>query len=175
VNRQKKEIKRKEQLELLKVTPIDRFSSKYRFLSNFWTPVKIQAHNLIYQSTEAAYQATKSLDPKIWQEFTSLTPSQAKQQGNLIECRLDWDDIKDEIMFELLIQKFVQTNFKQLLLATSPRPLIEGNNWHDVYWGVCNGCKKRGPHASFGENKLGEMLMKIRKQLEMNSTTENKL
>lgn len=31
--------------------------------------------------------------------------------------------------------------------------IYEGNDWHDVYWGVCNGV---------GENMLGKMLMKIR-------------
>ena len=32
--------------------------------------------------------------------------------------------------------------------------LIEGNWWKDTYWGVCDGK---------GQNKLGELLMKVRK------------
>lgn len=34
--------------------------------------------------------------------------------------------------------------------------LIEGNYWHDTYWGVCEGV---------GENHLGKLLMEIRNEL----------
>lgn len=42
------------------------------------------------------------------------------------------------------------------LEATGDSLLVEGNWWHDTFWGVCNG---------FGENNLGKLLMKIREEL----------
>jgi predicted NAD-dependent protein-ADP-ribosyltransferase YbiA (DUF1768 family) len=55
-------------------------------------------------------------------------------------------------MEQLLRQKFAGPR-AFLLAATSPAELIEGNTWHDTFWGVCDG---------IGENNLGRLLMKIR-------------
>lgn len=41
-------------------------------------------------------------------------------------------------------------------MATGNEMLVEGNNWHDKFWGVCGG---------EGENHLGKMLMHIRERL----------
>ena len=38
-------------------------------------------------------------------------------------------------------------------IHTGEAELIEGNDWGDITWGVCNG---------IGENKLGKILMKLR-------------
>jgi Uncharacterized protein conserved in bacteria len=161
MNRQKKEIEKKRQLELLAITPIDNFRGEYRFLSNF-SPAIIVINNLTFQSTEAPFQAFKSCDPKIWAEFTHLTPSESKRRGHEIECRNDWEEIKNHVMWDLLNIKFSQDLLKAKLQATAPRNLVEGNNWHDTVWGVCIGCKKFGKHPPIGENRLGRMLMGIR-------------
>ena len=42
------------------------------------------------------------------------------------------------------------------LILTGDSYLEEGNTWNDRYWGVCNGV---------GKNKLGEILMQVRKRL----------
>lgn len=41
-------------------------------------------------------------------------------------------------------------------MLTGDAELIEGNNWGDTFWGVCNGR---------GENMLGKLLMEIRDYL----------
>jgi predicted NAD-dependent protein-ADP-ribosyltransferase YbiA (DUF1768 family) len=63
-----------------------------------------------------------------------------------------------------LRQKFSKPEFISLLLNTSNREIIEGNYWHDNYWGSCT-CDKCG---NKGLNKLGILLMKIRKELQDN-------
>jgi ribA/ribD-fused uncharacterized protein len=164
VNRQKKEIEKKRQMELLAITPIDSFRMNFRFLSNFF-PVKVTFEGLEFLSTEAAYQAAKTLDPEVRKLFVSLGPSEAKALGNnpeVVKLREDWEEVKDPIMFDLLTQKFSQSTFWHLIQRTGTRSLIEGNSWHDVYWGVCNGKCKYGPHPPYGENRLGEFLMEIR-------------
>ena len=55
----------------------------------------------------------------------------------------------------LLRQKFSDQNkvLKEKLLATGEAEIVEGNDWDDTFFGVCNGV---------GENQLGKLLMKIR-------------
>ena len=90
-------------------------------------------------------------------EFQKLSPKDAKKLGRRIELRDDWDLIKDNIMYNILCHKF-KDNFslKKALLDTNDIYLVEGNNWGDVYWGVCK---------NIGYNKLGEILMKIREEI----------
>lgn len=161
MNHQKKEQYRQEQLELLKMQPINTFSGVFRFLSNFW-PCIINYAGLTFQSVEAAFQAAKSTSPLIRAEFVLLSASEAKAKGRLIQLREDWEEVKDEIMLNLLKQKFQSDVLWQKLQSTIPRPLIEGNWWHDTYWGFCTGKCRQGPHAPFGKNRLGETLMFIR-------------
>lgn len=67
--------------------------------------------------------------------------------------RLDWDEVRVDIMIELLLQKFRQTDLKARLLETGDKILVEGNDWQDTYWGICQ---------NRGKNFLGRSLMKIR-------------
>jgi predicted NAD-dependent protein-ADP-ribosyltransferase YbiA (DUF1768 family) len=59
-------------------------------------------------------------------------------------------------MEELLRQKFSNPVMARKLLDTDENVLVEGNDWNDTFWGVCNGK---------GENHLGILLMKTRKAL----------
>lgn len=73
-----------------------------------------------------------------------------------IKIRSDWEQIKDELMYKCVKEKFLQNeNLKKLLLSTGDSELIE-NSPYDNYWG-----KYRG----VGQNKLGIILMKIRDEL----------
>ena len=72
-------------------------------------------------------------------------------------CIEDWEEVKDQIMYEICLAKFTQNEeLKEKLLATGNEELVEGNTWHDTYWGVCN---RRG------KNKLGKILMRVRSEL----------
>lgn len=128
----------------------------YRFLSNFHV-CDITYEGLNYTSTEAAYQAAKSLDPDVRRRFTKYSPSKSKNEGGLITCREDWPEVKIEIMEELCTQKFTRhEDLKERLLATGDLYLEETNYWKDIFWGVCNGV---------GENNLGKTLMRIREKI----------
>jgi ribA/ribD-fused uncharacterized protein len=134
---------------------IDDFSGDFAFLSNFF-PVDVTFEGLLFRSTEAAYQASKTLDLRLRRQFVLLSPVKAKKLGNKIELRDDWTDVRLQIMENILRQKFAIEEFKELLLLTGDEELVEGNVWHDVFWGVCNGV---------GENHLGKLLMKIRLEI----------
>jgi ribA/ribD-fused uncharacterized protein len=84
------------------------------------------------------------------------TPAEAKHWGRTVQLRPDWENVKIDIMKELLRQKFNNPVYRDSLLNTGDCPLIEGNNHKDTFWGVCNGA---------GKNVLGKLLMDIRKEL----------
>jgi len=140
---------------------ITQFRDEYRFLSNFWfTPVKYEGR--LYPSVEHAYQAAKTTDDRIRQQINYVrNPGDAKRIGKSITLREDWDNIKQDIMLNLLRQKFNYPKLRVMLLETGDQDLIEGNTWHDLYWGQCT-CRV---HNNAGENNLGKLLMQVREEL----------
>lgn len=147
---------------------INRFQGEYRFLSNFWYPQQklTLGDNIWYPTIEHAYQAAKSTNLDIRKIISNLPkPGLAKKMGREISIRPDWESIKYDTMFGLIEQKFGNPyNFKlrRMLLATGDQELIEGNLWHDRYWGICYCRKCKG----VGENNLGKLLMEQRKVLQ---------
>jgi len=138
-------------------TKIKRFEGEARFLSNFW-PAVVTHDGVQYPTTEHAFQAAKTLDFEQRWEISKLeTPGQAKRAGRKLQIRPDWEQVKEQVMLELTILKFMNhRKLKELLLATGTAELIEGNNWGDKTWGVCDG---------EGQNLLGKILMLVRSQL----------
>jgi len=135
---------------------INEFRGKYFFLSNFYIS-DVEYEGIIYTNNEAAFQAQKVTDYRHQQEFWLATPSEAKRLGRSVELRSDWEQIKDEVMEDIVRAKFTQSEeLKNKLLATGDEELIEANTWNDTYWGVCRGR---------GLNKLGKILMKVREEL----------
>lgn len=132
------------------------FQGEWRFLSNFY-PALVEYEDWVYPTVEHAYQASKTndlMDRALIRETQS--PSKAKQLGKYIKIRSDWEAVKVSIMEDLLRQKFSKDPLRYLLLSTFDKYIEETNTWNDTFWGVCNGK---------GQNVLGNLLMKIRKEL----------
>lgn len=109
-----------------------------------------------YPSVEHAYQAAKTTVPQERAKIARLaTPGEAKRAGRRVTLRPDWDAIKLDVMRGLLLQKFTYPDLGRALLETKPAELIEGNSWHDTFWGV-------DLTTGRGENHLGKLLMEIR-------------
>lgn len=135
---------------------IDSFSGEYDFLSNFYSQ-EITYDGIKYPTNEHAFQAAKTLDLAKRQAIAKLaTPGQAKRAGRKVLLRSDWEDVKFDVMKEIVILKFITPELKEKLLATKDAELIEGNTWNDRCWGVCNGV---------GQNNLGQILMEVRELL----------
>ena len=138
---------------------IDRFTGDYSFLSNFY-PCCIEFYGMSFPSVEAAFQAAKCADPRDRAQFLTLTPAQAKRRGRQVKMCSDWDDRKLTIMHDLLVHKFNDNpELIPKLLDTGGAVLVEGNTWHDNYWGCCT-CPRCG--GSRGRNNLGRLLMRLR-------------
>lgn len=144
---------------------IDNFRHDYYFLSNFY-PCRIYWGGIGFPTVEHAYQATKTDDEKIIKKIANLHADKAgiaKWMGNKCKLRPHWDKTKLTLMLTLLRQKFDQSALKQKLLNTGSQELVEGNYWHDNYWGDCK-CKKC--KDIIGLNMLGILLMKLRREYE---------
>lgn len=143
---------------------INRFQDGYRFLSNFY-PSELYIDGELSPTVEHYYQASKSLIPHERKAILQApTPGAAKRLGNKVKLRADWDEIKEDFMLKLLRKKFNLPHLKNLLIATKEEELIEGNYWHDTFWGVCYCPRCKG----IGQNKLGQMLMQVRLEVREN-------
>jgi predicted NAD-dependent protein-ADP-ribosyltransferase YbiA (DUF1768 family) len=69
--------------------------------------------------------------------------------------------IKQDIMLKGLRVKFGDPVLLAKLLATEDATLVEGNTWHDLWFGRCD-CTK---HGGEGQNWLGRLLMALREEL----------
>jgi ribA/ribD-fused uncharacterized protein len=139
---------------------ITSFTGKYRFLSNFY-PVSAYFDGVNYPTAEHAYVAAKTLDIDKRKEIQAIeTPGNVKRFGRSLSLRADWDNIKIDVMRQILKTKFCvyrsDTQVLAWLLATYPAELVEGNTWGDTFWG-------QSP-VGYGQNILGKLLMEIRNE-----------
>jgi len=139
---------------------IDRFMNEFDFLSNFYE-ADVDYEGLTWRTSEHAYQAMKTIDQNQRLNMQAIyMPGDAKRYGRTVKMRVDWDDIKLGIMEDIVRCKFQQHPvLVERLLCTEDISIEEGNTWKDTYWGIC-------AFTGAGENHLGKILMKIRKELQ---------
>ena len=142
---------------------INSFRREYAFLSNMY-PVNIPNRiGINITCVEALFQACKSNNPEDWKLFDGVDGKTAKIIGRNLTLREDWDTYRLHVMQKAIDRKFENKELAEKLLKTWPKELVEGNNWGDTFWGVCNGR---------GENHLGKILMAKRTELFVNQMDE---
>lgn len=150
------------------------FKGEFSFLSNFWG-VEVEYDGDVYQNSESAFQAAKLKDKSLRRnfiyngkeyDFTKLAPNTAKWLGKRVPLRKDWEEIKIQVMCDVVRAKFIQNqDLAKKLLDTGDEYLAEVNNWRDRFWGVCGGT---------GKNYLGIILMQVREAIR-NYVEENNI
>lgn len=138
---------------------ITSFSGDYAFLSNFH-PSEVTFDTVRFPTVEHAFVAAKCMAPYHYLAVLAcMTPGAAKRLGRKADLRSDWNEVRDSVMANLVMQKFqTHLDLREKLFATGDQELIEGNNWGDRYWGMVNG---------EGQNKLGVILMQTRSHLRL--------
>lgn len=166
----------------------DKKADYYEFSNFYMIPVVYEGKE--YPSSEHAYQCQKFLGPdstRNSRKYASImrqvnTPNKVlilarqKRVGGYkwrtdlnptieayqnVSIRDDWEDVKDEIMFEIVLAKFTQNKELRKLLLRTKNKEIEEVSPRDTYWGT-------GKDGN-GENKLGKILMEVRDFLRENS------
>jgi ribA/ribD-fused uncharacterized protein len=132
------------------------------YLSNFYAaPIEVEYFDqkIKFKTSEHLYQAMKFFydQTKFFQIVGAKTPKEAANLGRTFSgIRDDWEDVKDGVMYDAVMEKFKQNPFlKEKLLATGDEELIEASP-KDKYWGRFNG---------EGLNMLGKILMMVREKI----------
>lgn len=136
---------------------IERFKDEFDFLSNMY-PCDIEYEGVRFNSVEQAYQYHKTTSTQ--ERMNILRCNEPKKTKVLAKkfkyIREDWLSVRVGLMYNLLKLKFEIPELKEALLLTEGYELIEGNWWGDTWWGVCDGV---------GENNLGKLLMRVRREI----------
>lgn len=165
-------------------TIISPFRGEYAVFSNF-SKYPITLWDTNFPTTEHAYQWRKTIDPLdqnsvLFKEqigtskatglpvlFTiPTTASEAKAAGKNVALRPEWNEEFSIItMTEITIAKVIQHPYvKQKLQDTGESLIVEGNTWHDNFWGDCT-CGLKDECKAEGRNNLGKVWMKVRTML----------
>ncbi len=140
---------------------ITEFRDEYAFLSNFY-PWAFNFRGIWMTTAEHAFQAWKaeSIEERLY-IASAHTPGKAKYRGRNVKLRSDWERVKIPLMFEILHAKFLPLDRRAMLLSTGDVDLVEGNYWHDQFWGncLCQNC------TTPGRNYLGRLLKLLRQEL----------
>jgi ribA/ribD-fused uncharacterized protein len=143
------------------MTTINFYSAKgeYGCFSNFSRhSVKLKGET--WPTSEHYFQAQKFAGTSHESQVRkAASPKEAADMGRDRKrpLRKDWEQVKDDIMREVVRAKFNQHNtLRETLLSTGDAALVE-HTVNDKYWGD-------GGDGT-GKNMLGKILMEIRKEL----------
>ena len=142
---------------------IAEFRGAYSWASNFyWAPFYVQGSQ--FNTNEHFFAACKTSDPNWCNRIAAAeTAAAAKKLGQQAPLRPNWLQVRIGVMANGLWYKFFQhPDLQAKLIETHPQPLVEGNWWHDNFWGNCMCGNKSGNHPQCleeGKNVLGQLLM----------------
>jgi N-glycosidase YbiA len=134
----------------------------YGCFSNF-SPHPIQIDGLDWQTVEHYYQSHKFVgteDEGLIQLIRHVpTPEQAAALGRdrTRKLRPDWEQVKQQVMWQGVLTKFLTHSDIQAILLETGDELIVEDSPTDYYWG-CG-------QDQTGQNQLGKTLMKVRQEI----------
>jgi len=139
------------------------YEREYYMFSNF-SSFSVQYKDIIWMTSEHAYQAAKYTDEAIREKIRSARSSyDAFRIGreHSDAYRPDWSDIKVDVMREIVQAKLDQhPHIKEKLIETGEKEIIEDSPV-DSFWGW-------GPNKD-GQNKLGNIWMELRTEIKNES------
>jgi len=136
------------------------YEQEFYGLSNF-SAFRMYWKGLDFDTSEAVYHWEKfSHEPQV-QDAIRLARSAHEAfkiaERHKVSQRPDWEDVRVEIMQEILLAKANQHEYvRRKLLETGDRHLIE-NSWRDSFWGW--------GEDRHGLNMLGQLWRRVRSEL----------
>ena len=134
------------------------YEHDYYIFSNF-SSFAIEWKGKLYMTSECAYHSEKFDDIEIKEKIRNLKSSHEAfkfAENNKHLYKSNWNDIKLDIMKDILRSKVEQHPYVlKKLIDSGDKELVE-NSWRDSYWGW-------GENRN-GENHLGKLWMEIRKE-----------
>lgn len=119
-----------------------------------------EKNGIYWKTVEHYYQAQKFDDILVKEKIINApTPKIASQIGRSKEYKLrnDWDNIKNKVMYEAVLAKFMaHPDIAKKLIETGDEDIIEATE-KENYWGC-------GPNKN-GKNIYGKILCQVRTEL----------
>lgn len=147
---------------------IDSFSGQHDWASNFYFKAPFYVQGQKFSSSEHYFSACKTTDAE-WcaRIIAARTAAGAKKLGQQCPIRPNWkSELRVGVMAQALWYKFTQNlDIQQKLIETGAQMLVEGNYWHDNFWGDCRCNNRLGSRPEClqpGKNSLGFLLMNLR-------------
>ncbi|MFZ2153442.1 MAG: NADAR family protein [Microgenomates group bacterium] len=135
------------------------FYPKEFYVFDNFSSFQVEWHGFLWPTSEHAFQAAGFIDtaPDIYSEIQSARSAHDAQKvayQNRDKLPSDWDNIKVNLMKDILRHKIDQHPYVlKKLLQSGTREIIE-DSWRDSEWGW-------GLHQD-GQNKLGHIWMDLR-------------
>jgi len=136
----------------------------YGCFSNF-SPHWVKLQEQVWSTAEHYYQAQKFVGTQY--EFLYSAIQQAKSpeaaaalgRDPVHQVRLDWQQVKLQVMREAVLTKFLTHPDVQAILLSTEDEFIVEDSPKDDYWG----CGANGT----GQNQLGKILMSVRQEIRL--------
>ena len=145
------------------------FQSQHSPLSNLY-PCNIIYRGEVFLSSEAAFQYTRAKICGFEREAQLIKAERRAFKVKLIARRIrstkEWEEMSEQVMREILLEKFKRNKFcAQVLVTTGERSLFEGTG--DKRWGCGIPISKANliSHKNPGKNVLGHLLEEVRRVL----------
>jgi type I restriction enzyme S subunit len=141
-------------------------------LSNMAGGFPLFVNGISILTSEALYQACRFPHlPDVQNLIISQrSPMAAKMKSkpHRTESRPDWDQVRVPVMRWCLRVKLAQNwpRFSHLLKATGDKPIVEESQ-RDTFWGA----KPANDQTLVGENRLGQLLVQLRKEIHAGTFT----
>lgn len=143
------------------------FSSQWTPLSNM-APAYFLYKDILFNSSEQCFQYSKAVfenEDDLANEILILSDAyECKRKGAEVEISEEWMSKRDEIMSNIIREKFTQNDdMLTTLLNTGSSTLYEATTDH--YWGIGSTLFSKATYqeTSKGQNRLGLLLMELRK------------
>ncbi|NQV93377.1 NADAR family protein [Candidatus Kaiserbacteria bacterium] len=135
------------------------YEQEFYVFSNF-SSFKLEWKGEMWMTSEHAYHSEKFEDEDILEQLrnsSSAHDSMKIAYAYKDKYRKNWDEVKLQVMKDILHAKVEQHPYvKKKLLESGDKELIE-NSWRDDFWGW-------GPNKD-GNNQLGKLWMEVRDEV----------
>jgi ribA/ribD-fused uncharacterized protein len=135
------------------------YDREFYMFSNF-SSFMVEYKGVLWMTSEHAYQASKFVDAPLIEQIKNARSSHDAfklARANPDRVKPDWDNIKLQIMDEIVRAKHSQHAYIQKkLLETGTKEIVEDSPV-DSFWGWGSDRK--------GENNLGKIWMRLREEL----------
>jgi ribA/ribD-fused uncharacterized protein len=127
------------------------------------TDRSLDTRTIMVKSGEHAFQAAKASSRDAFIHILAAEScAQAKSRGRKTLLRPDWEDVKYDVMVEVVRSKFSPEHMRRKLMRTGKRPIYENSPTDDI-WGVKRALPL-GRYLFDGQNLLGKALMQVREE-----------